>query len=264
MERPNPTGGAAGRKTESADLNRILADADPEHRKAVEEWRQEFKRYQRGERNCPTYPGSPDHLWGGWINAKHAANGSGSNVVDFHVAAIQRETGIDVESARILARYRNGRMFDLTRDKIVYAEALEERLAKEKAERVVSGNGSVDWDQRQRRNGGARYSEPPPHVKITATPHVWRDPSKIQPRDFLYGDDVVRRYVSGMVAVGGGGKTSEIMVEIAAMVTGRDLLGVKPKHPCRVWYINLEDPLDEIERRFAAIFKKLGITEQEL
>jgi RecA-family ATPase len=43
------------------------------------------------------------------------------------------------------------------------------------------------------------------------------------------------------------------------MITGRDLLGVKPKHPYRVWYINLEDPRDEIERRMAAIFKHYEI-----
>jgi len=101
-------------------------------------------------------------------------------------------------------------------------------------------------------------------LKITATPYVWRDPSTIPPRDFLYGDHIVRRYVSGIVSMGGVGKTSEVQVEIAAMVTGRDLLGVKPKCPYRVWYINLEDPRDEIDRRFAAIFKHYNITRIDL
>jgi hypothetical protein len=101
-------------------------------------------------------------------------------------------------------------------------------------------------------------------LKITATPYVWRDPSTIPPRDFLYGDHIVRRYVSGIISMGGVGKTSEVQVEIAAMVTGRDLLGVKPKRSYRVWYINLEDPLDEIDRRFAAIFKHYGITREDI
>jgi len=100
--------------------------------------------------------------------------------------------------------------------------------------------------------------------RITATPHRWRDPTTISPRDFLYGDHIVRGYVTGDVSMGGVGKTSEAQVEIAAMVTGRDLLGVKPKHPYRVWYINLEDPQEEIDRRFAAIFKHYGITEKDL
>jgi AAA domain-containing protein len=100
---------------------------------------------------------------------------------------------------------------------------------------------------------------PSPRVKIAATPYVWRDPASIPPRDFLYDDQIIRRYVSGVVSMGGVGKTSEVQVEIAAMITGRDLLGVKPKHPYRVWYINLEDPRDEIERRMAAIFKHYEI-----
>src|SRR5262249_51692608 len=61
-------------------------------------------------------------------------------------------------------------------------------------------------------------------AKITASPHVWRDPSTIPPRDFLYDNHIIRRYVTGDVSMGGVGKTSEAQVEIAAMVTGRDLL----------------------------------------
>jgi hypothetical protein len=99
---------------------------------------------------------------------------------------------------------------------------------------------------------------------LIATPYTWRDPAKIPPRDFLYGDHVIRRYVSGIVSMGGVGKTSEVQVEIAAMVTGRNLLGIKPKRPYRVWYINLEDPHDEIDRRFAAIFKHYGITREDI
>jgi hypothetical protein len=100
--------------------------------------------------------------------------------------------------------------------------------------------------------------------RITATPHVWRDPKRIRPRDFLYGDCIIRGYVSGIISMGGVGKTSEIQVEIAALVTGRGLLGIKPKRPYRVWYINLEDPQEEIDRRFAAIFKHYGISEEDL
>ena len=64
--------------------------------------------------------------------------------------------------------------------------------------------------------------------KITATPYVWCDPKTIPPRDFLYGYHYVRRYVSLTVAMGGVGKSSEILTEIAAMITGRELLGIKP------------------------------------
>jgi hypothetical protein len=111
---------------------------------------------------------------------------------------------------------------------------------------------------------GQSGPQPGATSKITATPHVWRDPSTIPPRDFLYDHHIIRRYVTGDVSMGGVGKTSEAQVEIVAMVTGRDLLGVKPKRQYRVWYINLEDPQDEIDRRFAAIFKHYKITQTDL
>jgi AAA domain len=117
----------------------------------------------------------------------------------------------------------------------------------------------------------AAESEQPEHKgngqdrhKITATPYVWRDPRTIPPRDFVYGYHYIRRYLSGTVSMGGVGKSSEISVEIAAMVTGRELIGVKPKAPLRVWYINLEDPRDEIDRRFAAIWKHYSITPMDI
>ncbi|KQP50577.1 hypothetical protein ASF39_12795 [Methylobacterium sp. Leaf108] len=48
------------------------------------------------------------------------------------------------------------------------------------------------------------------------------------------------------------------------MVTGRPLLGVTPPNRLRVWYVNLEDPLEEIERRVAAICLHYGIDPGEM
>ncbi len=48
------------------------------------------------------------------------------------------------------------------------------------------------------------------------------------------------------------------------MATGRALLGVKPPEAMRVWYVNLEDPLEETERRVAAICLHYGIDAREL
>jgi hypothetical protein len=107
-------------------------------------------------------------------------------------------------------------------------------------------------------------SEEPTQCKITATPYLWCDPKLIPPRDFLYGQHYIRRYLSGTVAMGAVGKSSEVGVEIAAMVTGRGLLSVMPKRQLRVWYINLEDPRDEIDRRMAAVFQHYGITPADI
>src|SRR5262245_21930908 len=68
--------------------------------------------------------------------------------------AIAHEEGIDFESARLLNEYRNPhhpRYPDLREHEIEFCEALEKRLAAQKAERVVSGNGHVDWDALDRK-----------------------------------------------------------------------------------------------------------------
>jgi hypothetical protein len=92
----------------------------------------------------------------------------------------------------------------------------------------------------------------PPAPKLKASPFVLRDPSLIPLRQFLYADHYARRYLTATVGAGGGGKSSNSIPEVLAMVTGQHLLGVTPLERLRVWYINLEDPGDEIERRFAA------------
>jgi AAA domain len=100
--------------------------------------------------------------------------------------------------------------------------------------------------------------------QITATPFIWCDSKSILPRDFLYGHHFIRRYLSSTIATGGVGKSSEASAEIAAMVTGRDLLGIKPKRPLRIWYVNLEDPRDEIDRRLAAVWQHYNITARDI
>ena len=48
------------------------------------------------------------------------------------------------------------------------------------------------------------------------------------------------------------------------MCTGRPLLGISVREPLRVWMINLEDPLEEIERRITAILLHFAIDPAEL
>jgi hypothetical protein len=43
------------------------------------------------------------------------------------------------------------------------------------------------------------------------------------------------------------------------MVTGRNLLNAKPKGQLRVWYWNGEDPMEELQRRFAAVALHYGL-----
>jgi len=77
----------------------------------------------------------------------------------------------------------------------------------------------------------------------------WVDPAKFPRRRFLYGNSYIRKFLSVDVAPGGVGKSSLALVELLAICTGRDLLGVTPNEVGSVWYHNGEDPLEEVDRR---------------
>ncbi|MGE3875950.1 MAG: AAA family ATPase [Parvibaculaceae bacterium] len=88
--------------------------------------------------------------------------------------------------------------------------------------------------------------------RIKATPWSWQDPAKIPPRRWLYGVHRLRQFVSVTFAPGGMGKTSLLLTEALAQVTGRPLLGEIVHERAKVWMWNGEDPMEEIHRRIAA------------
>lgn len=104
----------------------------------------------------------------------------------------------------------------------------------------------------------------PPKSGITANPFVWIDAKKIPLRDWLYSTCLIRKFVSVDFAAGGIGKTSHNTVELAAMASGKPLLGVSPKQRLKVWFWNLEDPREEIDRRISAACIRYGLNEHDL
>lgn len=87
---------------------------------------------------------------------------------------------------------------------------------------------------------------------IEPSPFRWRDPAAIEPREWLYGHHLIRKYVSATIAPGGVGKSTLTITDAVAMASGKPLLGLKPHGALRVWLWNGEDPRDEIERRVIA------------
>lgn len=101
--------------------------------------------------------------------------------------------------------------------------------------------------------------------KIKATPFEWRDEKDIPKREWIYGNHLLRKYLSVDVAAGGVGKSSVKIGEALAMVTGRELYGKKiHEGPYSVWLYNLEDPADETERRIHATAKRFRISPQDI
>lgn len=100
---------------------------------------------------------------------------------------------------------------------------------------------------------------------VYATPFVWRPTAAIPKRRWLYGKHLLRGFVSLDVAAGGVGKSSLKIGEALAMATGRDLYDQGlPEGPLTVWLWNLEDPVEEIERRIHATAQRFRIQPHEI
>ena len=93
---------------------------------------------------------------------------------------------------------------------------------------------------------------PRPFAAVAATLPLEEN---IPPRAWLYGNFLVRGYVSVLAAPGGVGKSAYALAIALAVVTGRPLLGERVHHAHPAWVLNLEDPMDELNRRVAALMR---------
>ena len=89
-------------------------------------------------------------------------------------------------------------------------------------------------------------------------------PAQIPPREWLYGTRLIRRFVSVLAAPGGVGKSALALGQAVAMATGRPFLGERVHHSVPAWVINLEDPLEELHRRLAALLRHHSIPREAL
>ena len=89
-------------------------------------------------------------------------------------------------------------------------------------------------------------------------------PATIPRRRFVLGRHYIRKNLSATIAQGGIGKSSLVIVEALAIVTGRSLLGVEPGERANVWYWNGEDPREELDRRIVAATRHYEIPHDEV
>ncbi len=90
------------------------------------------------------------------------------------------------------------------------------------------------------------------------------DPTTIPPRQWLYGTQLLRGFVTVLVAPGGTGKSAYAMAVGASLACGRSFLNEHVFARVNVAILNLEDPMDELDRRLAAIVIRHGIDESEI
>ena len=96
------------------------------------------------------------------------------------------------------------------------------------------------------------------------TPYEMFDAITLPRREWVYGHDYIKKYISVTASAGGIGKTSAIIVEAIAIATGKDLLGTTVKEQSNVWVINLEDPISEMQMRTIAAMQHYGVTPDDI
>jgi hypothetical protein len=90
------------------------------------------------------------------------------------------------------------------------------------------------------------------------------DQKTIPHRRWLYGTQLIRGFVTLLIAPGGTGKSSLILAMCMALATRRALLGARIHQRCNAGYLNLEDPQDEVDRRVTALAMRYGITNTDI
>jgi hypothetical protein len=101
-------------------------------------------------------------------------------------------------------------------------------------------------------------------ASIVARPFVWRDPKTIRVRQWLYGQHLIREFGSADIAPPGVGKSTMQVAMALAIATGRDLLGEEVHESVPVWLLNLEDPLEETERRVTAAMLAFNVRPEDV
>jgi hypothetical protein len=116
--------------------------------------------------------------------------------------------------------------------------------------------------RRRSRSDGQKEEKKPSTFTLKAA--RLPDPTTIPPRAWLYGTQVIRGFVTMIVAPGGTGKSSYAIAAGMALATGRNILGDQVWERVNVAIVNLEDPMEELERRVAALMSRHLVPRAEL
>jgi hypothetical protein len=119
-------------------------------------------------------------------------------------------------------------------------------------------------DAKEGPDDGSNTDKPKSALSINATPFLWIDPTKVPLREWLYRPCYIRQFLSLTISTGGVGKSSLLIAEALAMVSGKDLLNILSDEVLRVWYWNGEDPTDELQRRFAAAIVQFNLSTEDI
>ena len=145
---------------------------------------------------------------------------------------------------------------EMGRDKVQFAEVPEYHLESDDPADYGFEEVSNDpaQDEPRQDEGPAQYP----------TPYDMFDEAALPPRRFIYGRYYIRGFCSFLASPGGTGKTALQIVEALSIATGRDLLGEKVYEQTNVWMANLEDPIEEMQRRVLAAMRYHRVKPEEV
>jgi hypothetical protein len=104
----------------------------------------------------------------------------------------------------------------------------------------------------------------PAETPLVLRPAKLPDPRKIPPRPWLYGTQLVLGFVTVLVAPGGTGKSIYAMTVALSCAIGKGLLREGVFARVNAAILNLEDPLDELDRRLAALIIRHQVDETDV
>jgi hypothetical protein len=124
----------------------------------------------------------------------------------------------------------------------------------------------VPFPERRSKTAPRPAASPQPFA-FDPAPYDPPEPTKIPPREWLYGRYFIRGVVSATLGAPGRAKSTKEMTDAISMVFGLDLMDGKKPLPCgplRVAYTNGEENQDELDRRFTAICQWYELDPEEI
>ena len=207
---------------------------------------------------------NPDVHYDDWIRLGYAAHRATGGAGYAEWEAWSRKSGkfdpANTESAwkRIAAAIAGANPPRQIGAGTIFWEATKAGWTRPMSEPPASETDPGFWESLEQALGS---NGPPPEPAPAATqartgyPATPFDPARlaaIQPRQWVYGHFLIRQYLSLLGGPGGIGKTSYAIAIAISIVLEDNILQERVHQGGSVWIINLEDRLDEIDRRIWA------------
>jgi hypothetical protein len=201
--------------------------------------------------------------WNGWRGGLHDTTRS---AFDFSLCALLKRAGFTpAETRALIIANPHGAGAEREHDDRYFQRLWENTSTKSPPEAPEFPDDpgyteALERDAPDRPPGRARAPTTPPQPlptdgdpsRFAFTPLDWVQMLADPPREWVYGQFLVRGFVSVLGAAGGIGKTAYAVAIALAIASGRDLLKERVHRQGNVAYYNLEDPPAELRKRFRA------------